>query len=108
MTCAFGFRVARVTEREDQTRATDQQGKTTTEAADQGSYQSLHVGFIDAELQQKNIDKWKQNTFVGRFSPFRSFSFIAAKHHIAAIPCRNSSIRCLCNFVFTLVCVFLC
>lgn len=50
----FGFRQARVTEREDQTRATDQQGKTTTEATDQGSDQGLHVGFVDAELQQKN------------------------------------------------------
>lgn len=50
----LGFREARVTEREDQTRATDQQGKTTTEATDQGSDQGLHVGFVDAELQQKN------------------------------------------------------
>lgn len=38
--------------REVQTRATDQQGRTTTEASDQGSDQGLHVGFIDAGLQQ--------------------------------------------------------
>lgn len=64
MTCdMFGFREARVTEREDQTRATDQPGKTTTEATDQGSDQGLHVGVVDAELQQKNdIDK-KHNKF---------------------------------------------
>lgn len=35
-----------------QTRATDQRGRTTTEASDQGSDQGLHVGFIDAGLQQ--------------------------------------------------------
>lgn len=50
----FGFREARVTEKEEQTRATDQQGKTTTEATDQGSDQGLHVGVVDAELQKKN------------------------------------------------------
>lgn len=55
--CVFGSRVARVTEREDQTRATDQQGKTTTEASDQGSDQGLHVGFVDAQLQQRNENK---------------------------------------------------
>lgn len=65
--CVFGFRVARVTEREDQTRATDQQGKTTTEATDQGSDQGLHVGFVDAELQQKNY-KNKKIWTIGTFS----------------------------------------
>lgn len=43
-----------MTEKEEQTRATDQQGKTTTEATDQGSDQGLHVGVVDAELQKKN------------------------------------------------------
>lgn len=52
-----------MTEREDQTRATDQQGKTTPEATDQGSDQGLHVGLIDAELQQKNVQNNKNNTF---------------------------------------------
>lgn len=52
----FGFREARVKEKEEQTRATDQQGKTTTEATDQGSDQGLHVGVVDAELQQKNAN----------------------------------------------------
>lgn len=53
----FGFREARVKEKEEQTRATDQQGKTTTEATDQGSDQGLHcIGVVDAELQQKNAN----------------------------------------------------
>lgn len=39
--------------REVQTRATDQHDRTTTEASDQGSDQGLHVGFIDAGLQQR-------------------------------------------------------
>lgn len=38
--------------REVQTRATDQQDRTTSEASDQGSDQGLHVGFIGARLQQ--------------------------------------------------------
>lgn len=38
--------------REVQTRGTNQRGRTTTEATDQGSDQGLHVGFIDAGLQQ--------------------------------------------------------
>lgn len=37
--------------REVQTKATNQRGRTTTEASDQGSDQGLHVGFIDAGLQ---------------------------------------------------------
>lgn len=40
--------------REVQTRATEHQGRTTTEASDPGSDQGLHVGFIDAGLQ-----KWR-------------------------------------------------
>lgn len=57
LACVFVFREARVMEREVQTRATDQQGRTTTEATDQGSDQGLHVGLIDAELQQKKSNK---------------------------------------------------
>lgn len=47
-------------EREDQNRATDQQGKTTTEATDQGSVRGLHVGFVDARLQQKNNNEKRE------------------------------------------------
>lgn len=49
----FAFREARVTRaREVLTRATNQRGRATTEASDQGSIQGLHVGFIDAGPQQ--------------------------------------------------------
>lgn len=49
----FAFREVRVTRaREVKTRATNQRGRTTTEASDQGSDQGLHVGFTDVGLQQ--------------------------------------------------------
>lgn len=54
----FAFREERETRaKEVQTRGTNQRGRTTTEASDQGSDQGLHVGFFDAGLQ-----KWESDT----------------------------------------------
>lgn len=50
----FAFRGARVTRaREVQTKATNQWGRTTTEASDQSSDQGLQIDFIDAGRQYK-------------------------------------------------------
>ena len=53
----FAFREVRATRaREVLTRATNQRGRATTEASDQGSDPGLHVGFIGVGLQQQESE----------------------------------------------------
>lgn len=68
--------------REVQTRAPNQWGRTTTEASDQGLEHGLHVGFIDAGLQQLERDPIIYFTDIvdlspGRFSVNSVFTVIA-------------------------------